>query len=220
MQKSTLRPWLAARRRSVARRLHERGNSVDTSKDVDLAELGLDHPERKGYAACGWRAIKLSLDSCDIQPTDVFVDIGCGAGRVVGQAARRDFRRVIGVEISPDLIAQAQRYVDEQRKKRAPVEFVTADATRWQLPDDVTIVFLNNPFVGSILQAVVDNVVASLERADRSMQVVYANPREPDRLYATGRFEIVKEIRQGKAGGADDFVLMRHNVKSPVAVPD
>lgn len=204
------RTQLARGRKALLRQLFERGATIDTGQGVDLVDLGYDHPDRRGYRASGWRAIKRSLALCEIQPTDVFVDIGCGVGRVVAQAARQDFGRVIGVEISPDLAAQARRYLKEVGVERSSVEIVSADATEWQLPDDVTVVFLNNPFVGEVLQAVVDNVVASLERAERQLQLVYVNPREPERLVATGQFEIVKEVRQGKAGDADDILLMRH----------
>ena len=43
-----------------------------------------------------------------VSDRDVFVEFGCGKGRVVHQAARRPFRRVVGVEISP-VLAEAAR---------------------------------------------------------------------------------------------------------------
>jgi precorrin-6B methylase 2 len=205
-----LRSKLGAARQAALRLWYERGSSVDTSDVVHLDELGLDHPERHRYAPAGWRALRLALDGIEVQPGDVFVDIGSGVGRVVVQAARLPFAKVIGVELSEDLTVRAQTYVDEQREKlRAPVELLATDAMAWQLPNEVTHVFLNNPFTGSILQAVVDNVVASLERAPRPLVVIYLNPTEPERLLETGRFTVVKEVRRGKPGNADDILVLR-----------
>jgi hypothetical protein len=76
--------------------------------------------------------------------SDVFVEFGCGKGRVVLDAARRyRFRRVIGVELSPDLSAVARRVVaSENGNPRChDVRIETADATAFEIPDDMTYAY-------------------------------------------------------------------------------
>lgn len=63
------------------------------------------------------------------------LDIGCGAGELSLALARgRPHVRVIGVDVSPQLIEAARSRIDH-----APnLEFVVADAARWHPADDFT----------------------------------------------------------------------------------
>ena len=64
-----------------------------------------DHPDRTNYLPSPWHVLPRALRYVGVSDRDVFVEFGCGKGRVVHQAARRPFRRVVGVEISPVLAA-------------------------------------------------------------------------------------------------------------------
>src|SRR3712207_4322280 len=88
------------------------------------------------------------------------------------------------------------RSVDRVRDKLATkdVEIVTGDALAYEIPDDVTVLYLYNPFTGETFQKVLDNVVASLERAPRRLRVIYRRPTEHDRVMATGRARQVREV--------------------------
>jgi cyclopropane fatty-acyl-phospholipid synthase-like methyltransferase len=76
-----------------------------------------------------------------VSDRDTFVDFGCGKGRVVHQAARRPFRRVIGVEISPVLAEVARNGLAARRHQHrcGSVEIVVSDVTQYRVPDDLTI---------------------------------------------------------------------------------
>ena len=58
---------------------------------------------------------------------DVFVDFGCGKGRVLFLAARYRFARIIGVELSERMAEQARRNL--AREPRVVVE--VANAAAW-----------------------------------------------------------------------------------------
>jgi cyclopropane fatty-acyl-phospholipid synthase-like methyltransferase len=73
---------------------------VDTAERVDLAELGLDAPDRVDYEAGGWRDLRGVLRPTEVLPGEVFLDLGSGKGRMVLSAARFPVRRIIGVELS------------------------------------------------------------------------------------------------------------------------
>jgi SAM-dependent methyltransferase len=184
--------------------------SVDTSVRIPLDELGLTAPERHEYRPAGWQALGRALQGMPVGRGDVFIDIGAGLGRVVVQAARRPFDRVIGLELSEELTDRAQRYVDEHRSKlRAPVELVCGDASTFRFPDDVTVVFLNNPFEGDLLRRCVANLVASLDRRPRQLLVLYVNARDVGAFTSTGRFEIVRERRRRRDDPTDAIVVLR-----------
>jgi SAM-dependent methyltransferase len=83
---------------------------------------------------------------------EVFLDYGCGMGRVVLMAARHPFKRVIGIELFDELLTLAQRNAAAAKPHlRSEVELHVADAVRFVVPDDVTVVHLFNPFRGSVM---------------------------------------------------------------------
>ena len=64
------------------------------------------------------------------------------------------FGRVIGVEIAPELNAVARENIDRMRTRLRcqEVDLVTMDATQWQVPDDLTYVYMFNPFGGDVFR--------------------------------------------------------------------
>jgi SAM-dependent methyltransferase len=138
----------------VIRAIFERGDLRDTSSEVRLAEVGLDHPERILYSPSSWLFIPRVMRSLEVGRDDVFVDFGSGKGRVVLQAARYPFGRVVGVEISEELNRIARENVERGRHRLAcqDVELVTADVLEYEIPDDMTYAYFYYPFFGEIFR--------------------------------------------------------------------
>ena len=107
------------------------------------------------------------------------------------------FGRVIGVEIASALTAVARENVDRMRSKLRcqDVEFVTSDAAQWEVPDDLTYVYMFNPFGGEIFRQVLANLCASLDRCPRSLKLLYAHPVHSPEVLATGRFELIRTTK-------------------------
>jgi SAM-dependent methyltransferase len=126
----------------------------------------------------------------------VFIDFGCGKGRVVFQAAMYPFRRVIGVELVPDLADVARENIRRALPKLRckHVEIVTADVVNYEVPDDVTFVYFFDPFHGEIFSAVVAKLLASLRRRPRELTIIYFDPAEEQTLLAAGA-KLVKTTR-------------------------
>lgn len=168
----------------------DRRYRVATAESLGLETLDLDHPERTEYTPSRWFSLPLALSRREVSEDDVFADLGSGKGRVVFQAARRyPFKRVIGVELSEDLTAIARSNIERHRERLtcADVELVCADVLEWDIPEDLTMVYLFNPFVGELFAEVVERLIAWVDRTGRRLQVVYASPTEHDLLLATGR---------------------------------
>jgi SAM-dependent methyltransferase len=151
---------------------------IETIRRVpDLRALGVEGGGNKGYSPIAYRAFRAVLARVEVAAPDVFVDLGAGKGRVLALAARLPFRRVVGVEIAPQLAAACRRNLARARGLRAgAVEVVTADASGYELPDDTTVLHLANPFQGEVLEAVIERLRASLERRPRRLTLLYANP--------------------------------------------
>ena len=101
-----------------------------------------------------WHMLPQALRYTGVSDSDTFVDFGCGKGRVVHQAARRPFRRVIGVEISPVLaeIARTNLAARRHQHRCRNVEIVVSDVMEFRVPDDLTIGYLFHPFRGETFE--------------------------------------------------------------------
>jgi SAM-dependent methyltransferase len=120
-----------------------------------------------------------------------FVDLGCGKGRVVLLAARRPFRRVVGIEISSGMLAIAQKNLGRfqaQVPLAAPVHLVCGDVADCPLPDGNLLLYLFNPFSGAVLRRVLTRL-----GPDREALVVYLHPVYEDVLTARGWVETHRE---------------------------
>lgn len=192
----TLKPIYVFARSRIAHVLFERPMDVHTSDVVPLENLGLAAEHRRDHEPSGWTSLKRILPSREVTKDDVFIDFGSGMGRVVLQAAQYPFKRVIGVELSPQLHAVAEENVDRasphQRCKE--IELVNRDVLYYDLPDDVTVAFFNNPFAGYIFQSVVRNLVESVARNPRTLRIVYLNPVEEPMLFDMGA-RPVRQVR-------------------------
>lgn len=167
-------------------------------RPVRLSEFGLGHEHRVDHLPSFRNTLSCILPRSEIGPDDVFIDFGSGMGCVVVMAATRyPFKRVIGVEISTELQDVARRNVERNRKRfrSQHIELVTADVLDFVLPDDVTVVYLYNPFTGPVFDKVVRELERSLERSPREMRVIYLNPAEEERLLAPGFMQLVRSAR-------------------------
>ena len=99
----------------------------------------------------------------------------------------------MGVELSPELTAIAQRNLATMSDRRCrEVELVTADVLEFEIPDDLTVVYLYNPFRGEIFGRVLEKLIESVDRAPRTLRMIYRTPVEHEQIEATGRFRAVR----------------------------
>lgn len=148
---------------------------IRTAGDVSPEAPGDQRSEFSDYGPSAYGNIQRIIKALQVhRGTDVLIDFGSGKGRVLAMAAMYPFGRIIGVERSPHLNDIARQNIDRARRwlRCTRLDIVTADAAAYPIPDDVTIVYFASPFRGSTLDAVLDNVKASLMRAPRPLRVV------------------------------------------------
>jgi SAM-dependent methyltransferase len=186
-----------------ADRVFDRG--LHTSGLVDAPDT--DYSDGAPYLPSAWHVLPRALRAVGACDRDVFVDFGCGKGRVVHQAARWPLRKVIGVEASPELANFARALISAHSAKHRcrDVEIVVCDAARFPIPDDVTIAYLFASFGSQTLDAVLRNLIESIDRHPRRLRLIYVRPLLGWQVLATGRFRLVRWQR----GGLRDVRLNR-----------
>jgi len=129
------------------------------------------------YEAAAWTHVRLVLRELGLSATDVLIDYGCGAGRVLVEASRYRLRRVVGVEINEALAKAAEDNLQSMRGRRTPFEIHKQDATEFR-PSGCSKVVLFNPFGKETMSAVLENLIAESSRSGTTIHVAYLNPQE------------------------------------------
>jgi len=118
-----------------------------------------------------------------------FVDVGSGKGRAILLAAEQPFRRVVGVELNPDLASIARRNVGlsfERFKTR--IRVVQEDAANFHWPKGPLLAYLYNPFDCSLIQQIAENLAAAAKPGRGPVDLLYVNPTCAHVLTARGFF--------------------------------
>jgi SAM-dependent methyltransferase len=186
-------------RRRAETLFFERRLDVRTDGVIAASDLGFQDERLQPYQASDWRTLQRVLPKRSVGADDVFVDLGSGMGRMVLRAAEYPFKRVIGVELSPELHAMAVENLRGvgDRRQGCEVELVCADVLAYDFPADATVVFLYNPFRGEVFSRAMERVFASFDRHPRRIRVIYRNPLEHNLLLASGRVRVIDEWRHG-----------------------
>ena len=206
-------------RRQLSRWLYERRLKIDTGGRYSRGEPELGDWDYLWYQPSPWTAVRTALRRYRVSREDVFIDLGSGKGRVVLQAASGyPFKRVIGVELSPELneVARANLEANRKRLKCTDVQLETADLTEYEVPDEVTFAYLANSVTGDAFSAMLAQMLRSLDRRPRRLTLIYMNPTEHDRVMATGRARMLREHRRN----ALREVPLRIYELSPAAAAD
>ena len=189
----------------------------------------------------GWRERLLGVFLSDYQPTDpaafaemmaslpidfrqfTFVDVGSGKGRTLLMAAEYPFRRIVGVEILPELHRVAEENVCAYLERTANVRFgasreqrdsmetphaaplaagdskiecVCADARDYEFPLEPLVLYLFNPISQAGLVRVVTNLERSLREHPRDVYILYHNPLLEHVLAKNGVFKRIVGTHQ------------------------
>jgi SAM-dependent methyltransferase len=154
------------------------------------------------YRGCEWLSARRALKDLDPGRSDVFIDLGSGKGRALLIAGLLPYKRVVGVEMDEQLCRLARDNIDRARPRlrAGNVECVNANVLEWPIPDDASVIFMFNPFIGQTFYGVMERILASYDRNPRILHIVYEYPWEHDELLSTGRI-IVNNVRSRTSPG-------------------
>jgi hypothetical protein len=134
----------------------------------------------------------------------IFIDVGSGKGRALLMASDYPFRRILGVELFPDLHRVAVeniRVYKSQLQRCFAIEAQQGDARKFVFPPEPLVLYLFNPLTEAGLTELLANLERSLKENPRRFYVLYHNPLLERLLGGSSAFR--------KAGGTHQYSLYR-----------
>ena len=121
-----------------------------------------------------------------------FVDYGCGKGRVMAVAAFRGYKKITGVDFSPELCSVAIKNTNKIKPyfPGSDISTLCIDAPEYEIQNEDTTFFFFNPFDEVVMLQVVKNILASQKKFPREIVIVYLNPLFKEIFLAAGFEEV------------------------------
>jgi hypothetical protein len=163
----------------LGERWYEERLGIHSAPAIELSTFGIHERAFREYRATDYLTIRRVMKGLAIKPgQDVLVEYGAGMGRVLVTAATYPFRKIIGIELVPELSEIARRNIESARArlKCQDLEIVTADARHYVVPGDASVFYLYNPFGGDTLAVVFDNIRRSIHDRPRPHTIAYVRP--------------------------------------------
>ena len=156
-------------------------------------EYDWEHRVNTTSGSVAWRERLLGVFLSPYQPTDAapfremmaclpidfrqftFIDLGSGKGRTLLMASEYPFRKIVGVEILPELHRAAEENIAADRNHQplcTHVESICLDAREFVPPDEPLVLYLFNPLPELALR----RAVARFEFSRQPLWIVYHNP--------------------------------------------
>ena len=118
-----------------------------------------------------------------------FIDFGSGKGRALLLAAEYPFRKIAGVEFSPELDSIAQQNVKNYlnpKQRCYAIESVCMDFSAYEPPGGPCVFYFYNPCEACVLAKTFENIRRSLEREPRAIYVLYVAPAHEEVVRVAG----------------------------------
>jgi predicted RNA methylase len=167
--------------------------------DATVAELSIRGPNSRWglpYEASKEEVFYQRVGSLPVRPeTYHFIDLGAGKGIALLFASKLSFKNITGVEYSRKLANAATENIQEYQEQCGSahnIRCIWGDAAEFELPEEPTVLYLNNPFQGKVMDRVIANIESSLRRAPRDLWVIYGYPWEARKFRRSAYFDTIE----------------------------
>jgi len=157
---------------------------IETSRVVQLDGLSIVSSNKhlgSPYDPTRVRGFRKLMRRLNLSQDRVFVDVGCGKGRILIAAARLGFPRVVGLEFAPELCEVCRQNVSAFMKRRrctAEITVVESDAAEYEFEPDQAVFFFFNPFQRLVMESVLRNIQRSIRLQPRPVWIVLNRANE------------------------------------------
>ncbi len=120
---------------------------------------------------------------------ELFVDCGSGKGSAIIHARKIGFKRSIGVEFAQELHIIAEANIEKLKLKST--DSIYGDVTTYQIPNDVSVIYLFNPFDEVVMEKFLENLLRQKSSFGGEVYLIYKNASS---TLLNKRLNLIKEI--------------------------
>ena len=157
----------------------ERPRGLDfTMRDTRLYQQSAG--KYHGYSKTDEKHLQEIFQILDFSRCRNLLDVGCGKGVVLKEAAKFPFERIAGIELQEELVRTAgKNFRILGLEKR--ISCMQADALDFDGYGEFDVFFFFNPFSEEVFGRVIDRVLES-RKSDGPLTFIYHNPRYLDTM--------------------------------------
>jgi len=142
-----------------------------------------------------------------------FVDIGCGAGRILMFVSEFKPKKVTGVEFSEKLCVQAKNnlnaHFDKSHNLSLDWEVVHADALEYLISPSANVFFFYDPFNEMTMRKMIEKINSSVTQYPRHVKVIYISPAHRSVFIEYGYKIMKSSVNKYNKG----YVIFQNDVK-------
>lgn len=152
------------------------------------------------YEATPYHALELLFSKYEIKKSDRIVDFGCGKGRLVFYTHYLFNATVVGVEMNETFYYEAmenlKKYLKKQRITENIIHFYHCLAEDYEIHPLDNHFYFFNPFSIQIFRNIIKNILLSIERFPRIVEIVLYYPSDDYIYYLDNHtsFQLIEEI--------------------------
>lgn len=141
----------------------------------------------------------------------IFIDAGCGAGRVLIHALNYPFKKIYGIELSKFLVEIAknniEKYKNFKKKNYPEIEIIQTDILNFKIPDEPIVVFMFDPFNEEIASKFIQRLITENKK---EIYVIYLSPHKK-KLFEVLGFKTIYNFANRYNRG---FIILKRELKS------
>lgn len=149
-------------------------------KTVGLREWRNNTTDHNRYEPTPYKALDELFKSYSFKKSDQFVDFGCGRGRVSFYIHYYFHIAVTGIEMHEKTFEEAlynqAAYQQKMKHIRAPIRFEFGLAEHYEVEKKDNCFYFFNPFSVKIFKQVVANILSSVEKNKRLVDLILYYP--------------------------------------------
>lgn len=141
--------------------------AVSVNKDAHENQASSYYDIKKSFALLPFAISEINL-----------LDIGCGSGRVLNYAMLCNVNAVTGIDLDEEALRLAAQNCEAVKKKGSTTLFTVtrADATLFDISQQVNTVYMFNPFGSQTMQAVLQKILVHVNATNRPLYLIYCMP--------------------------------------------
>ncbi|MEI4831799.1 methyltransferase [Bacillus sp. FJAT-53711] len=152
------------------------------------------------YEPTPYLALEQLFNKYELKSSDRVVDFGCGKGRLNFYIHHFYHASVVGIEMNETFHQEAMenrdRYLNKSKKSKDKIHFHCCLAQEYEIDPLDNKFYFFNPFSVQVFMNVINNVLLSVEKVEREVELVLYYPSE-DYIYFLDNqtsFELKEEV--------------------------